>query len=391
MTGAARLKGLFFWYFTYVGVFAPYLSLYFAAHGYTVAQIGVLMMLPQAMRIVAPGFWGWLADRRAGPAGLLRISSLLALAAVALLPLGASAGMAALGAVLAVLSFSAGAQVPIGETLALRATGGDAGGYGRIRLWGSIGFILGVVGVGAVLDRLGMATLPLWMAVALVGLLASVWTLPGGEAAPERSAPGGDGRRLREPAVIVFFVANAMMIFAHAALYVLYSLLLARQGYPETAIGLLWAIGVIAEIVLFRFQRPLFARFAAGALLAFSLAVAALRFAAIGLADGHLGVLLVCQLAHAVTFGLHHSAVMRVLHEWFAPREQARAQAAYIATAYGIGGSLGGLVLTRVWEQATPSAAFLAASGVAALGAVAMGWSLRGAPRGGARADRRVA
>ncbi|MEZ5648927.1 MAG: MFS transporter [Burkholderiaceae bacterium] len=372
MSEAARLKALFFCYFAYVGVMSPYLSLYFRDLGYTVAQIGLLMTVPQVLRIVSPAFWGWLADRRGDVRLLLRASAVMALLAVAAMAGVADVGLVVAAVTLALLSFSAGAQVPIGEALTLRATGGDAGGYGRIRLWGSIGFILGVVGVGAILDRMGLASLPIWMAVALAGLLIAVWRIDADAPSAPRERALPLRRRLREPAVMAFFIANALMIFAHAALYVLYSLLLARQGYGETAIGLLWAVGVIAEIILFRVQRPLFAWQPATRLLVFSLLVAAARFTVIGLADGALAILIVCQLAHAVTFGLHHSAVMRILHEWFEPAEQGRAQAAYLAIAYGIGGSLGGLTLTRIWEWLSPSGAFVVAGLVAACGALIM-------------------
>ncbi|MEZ5659199.1 MAG: MFS transporter [Burkholderiaceae bacterium] len=372
MSEIARLKGLFFWYFAYVGILSPYLSLYFRDAGFSVAQIGLLMTVPQVMRIVSPAFWGWLADRRGDVRLLLRASALLALLAVAAIPVATGAGLTIAAVALGVLSFSAGAQVPIGEALTLKATGGDAGGYGRVRLWGSIGFILGVVGVGAVLDRFGRGGLPGWMALALVGLSVSVWFIRSPVAQGSRAASARMSHRFREPAVIGFFLANALMIFAHAALYVLYSLLLVRHGYGETAIGLLWALGVIAEIILFRVQRPLFDWQPAVNLLVISLLVAALRFTVIGLADGALVILVVCQIAHAITFGLHHSAVMRVLHEWFDSAEQGRAQAAYLAISYGVGGSLGGLLLTRIWERVSPGAAFIVAGTVAALGAVIM-------------------
>ena len=377
MTEIARLKGLFFWYFAYVGILSPYLSLFLEGRGFAVAQIGLLMTVPQVMRIVSPTFWGWLADRRGDARLLLRASSVMALGAVLLLGPAASAGFVAVAGVLALLSFSAGAQVPIGEALTLRATRGDAGGYGRVRLWGSVGFILGVVGVGAALDRLGLAWLPTWLALALVGLLVAVWSM-GATQAPSVT-PGTQPlrQRLREPALIGFFAANALMIFAHAALYVLYSLLLARQGYGETAIGLLWATGVVAEIALFRWQRPLFERVSRTRLLLASLWVAAVRFALIGWADGALWLLVICQLAHAITFGLHHSAVMNLLHAWFTPAEQGRAQAAYLAVAYGVGGSLGGVALTRVWEAWSPAGAFYTAAAVAALGALIMGITVR--------------
>jgi len=125
---------------------------------------------------------------------------------------------------------------------------------------------------------------------------------------------------------------------------------------------------VLAEIVLFRVQRPLFERFGALPLLSFSLAVAALRFALIGWGGASLVLIVVTQLMHAVTFGVHHSAVMALLHRWFAPAQQGRAQALYAVTGYGLGGSLGGLGASLLWDGVSPAAAFYGAAVAAALG-----------------------
>jgi MFS transporter, PPP family, 3-phenylpropionic acid transporter len=107
-------------------------------------------------------------------------------------------------------------------------------------------------------------------------------------------------------------------------------------------------------------------------LLAASFLVCALRFALIGLSDGALWILFQAQLMHAVTFGLHHSASMAILHRWFEPQQQARAQAVYIVVAYGFGGSIGGLGAGWIWEHVSPEAAFGAAAlaGLAGWGAV---------------------
>ncbi|MGB7184095.1 MAG: MFS transporter [Burkholderiaceae bacterium] len=364
-----RLKALFFAYFAYVGILSPYLSLYFSGQGYTVAQIGVLMTVPNLLRIVSPPFWGWMADQSGRSDRLLRISTVLTVSCVALLPVASDLGYLACVGLLGLMFFVSGAQVPIGEARTLALTGGDSGQYGRIRLWGSIGFIAAVVLGGPVLDALGTLSLPLWAALPLLLLLTVVW---GARELPATEKSNQVVIRLRDrflqPYIAAFFVANFLMIFAHAALYVLFSLYLESHGYSKSVIGLLWAVGVVAEVVLFRCQRPLFERFGALTLLSFSLFIAALRFAAVGLSDGAFVVIIATQLMHMVTFGLHHSAVMKLLHQWFAPAQQARAQATYLTIAYGLGGTIGGLALTTVWSTFSAQMAFFAAGLIASLG-----------------------
>jgi PPP family 3-phenylpropionic acid transporter len=212
------------------------------------------------------------------------------------------------------------------------------------------------------------------MAAAMALLAAVTLSLP--EQPLRRAVRAGVslGERLREPAVLAFLASAFLMVFAHAALYSFFSLYLERHGYSRTAIGAIWAIGVVAEILLFMLQRHLFDRLSAMRLLAFSFLVCALRFAMVGASDGALWVLVWAQLMHAVTFGLHHSASMAVLHGWFEPAQQGRAQAAFIVVAYGLGGTSGGLVAGWLWERFSPTATFFgaAAAALAGWGAVAL-------------------
>ncbi len=360
------VKALFFAYFAIVGAFAPYLSLYFAAVGMSIAQIGVLMALPQMMRIVGPPFWGALADRLGHRVVLLRVSAAAALLGVMLLGFAAGSYLG-LALVLAFYYFASSAQAPLAETMALAAAAGDSGRYGRMRLWGSIGFIAAVALTGPVLDALGVTRLTWVMVVLCALLLAVAWRVP--EPAPQPAERGPPvWRRLREPAIAAFFASCFLMLFAHAALYAFYSLYLERAGYSKTLIGLAWTLGVLAEIVLFRVQRPLFERYGPLPLLGASLAVAALRFALVGWAGTVPLVVVVTQLMHAITFGLHHSAVMALLHRWFGARGQGRAQAMYVTLGYGLGGASGGIAAGWLWSGIGPQAAFWGASAAAALG-----------------------
>lgn len=383
--GTGGVRSLYFAYFAFVGLFSPYLSLWLDWRGLTIGEIAVLMALPQVLRIVAPPFWGWLADRGGRRVALLRVAALSAV--VVLLAFPFAQGMAAFAGLMLLLFFLTAAHMPIGEAIALDLSGGDAGRYGRMRLWGSVGFILTVLAGGPMLEAFGLGALPWLMAVAMAGLAVVTLSLP--EPPRHRAARSAMpiALRLREPAVVAFLASSFLMVFAHAALYAFFSLYLERHGYGTSAIGVIWGLGVIAEIALFMLQRRLFDRLSAMRLLAFSFLVCGLRFALIGASDGALWLLVWAQLMHAVTFGLHHSASMAVLHRWFEPAQQARAQAAFIVVAYGFGGSLGGLVSGWMWERFSPAAPFFGAAlaGLLGWGAVVIAARLeRPAPSGAA-------
>ena len=375
LQGAGSVRALFFAYFAFVGIYSPYLSLWFDSRGLSIAQIAVLMSLPQLLRIVAPPFWGWLSDRGSHRVAFLRLSAVGSLLIVLMFPL--ANGPVALAVVLVMMCFMTAGQMPIGEALALERTLGDAGQYGRIRLWGSIGFVCTVLAGGPLLDHFGMASLPWLMVAALMLLVAVSFALPEQTSARTIRAVESAGATLRDPATIAFFVSAFLMIFAHAVLYSFFSLYLERLGYSRTAIGAIWGLGVVAEIALFSVQRSLFARFSPMALLAFSFVVCALRFALVGASDGALWLLLPCQLMHAVTFGLHHSASMALLHRWFGSARQGGAQATFTVVAYGLGGSSGGWFAGWLWEGFSPQAMFYGAAMAAMLGYIAARLSAR--------------
>jgi len=392
------VKTLFFAYFSLVGAMSPYLGLYFAAWGLTITQISLLLAMPQLMRVVAPPFWGAWADRAAHRAGLLQVSAGGALLAIGLIG-WAQGAYGWLLVLVSLLYFFTAAQGPIAESMALAAAGGDAGKYGRMRQWGSIGFIAAVSATGPLLDWLGARWLTVPMgALALLVLLVS-WNVARGSRSrgaavtgtapadpagvdpeglgrrvdgPAQRRPPSVWRRLREPRIALFFVSCGLMMFAHAALYAFFSLYLDRHGYAKTWIGAIWSLGVVAEIALFRWQSGLFERFGALPLLSFSMACAALRFALIGWGEGQWGIVLVSQLLHAITFGVHHSAAMALLHRWFEPAEQGRAQALFVTLGYGVGGSVGGLAAGWWWDHVGPAWAFYSAALAAALGWLAV-------------------
>jgi MFS transporter, PPP family, 3-phenylpropionic acid transporter len=346
--------------------------------------------LPQVLRIVGPPFWGWLADHSFERLSILRFSAAITLILVCLFPWVIGYGYWAMMPYLVALFFMTAAQTPINEAMAVQIADGDQGRYGKMRLWGSIGFILAVSSMGPVLDWIGLASLPYWMAFGAAGMLwASFSRLNAGssvsaEASAKPVAPASERTRVRsrllQPEVAWFFVANGLMVFAHAALYVLFSLYLEENGYSKTEVGLFWAISVVAEIILFRYQKYVFERFDLMLLFAVSLLTAALRFGVVGLLAPTLALLVVTQISHAITFGLHHSAAMGLLHRWFEPGQQGRAQAVYIVSSYGLGGSLGGLICSQLWVHFYPSAAFLGAAGAALLGTISalLSWHYAG-------------
>ena len=368
---AARLAAFFGAYFAYVGLFAPYLSLWLNGRGFSPSEIGILISPMQWARVVGPPAWGWMADHVRGPAGvsrLIQVSALLGL--LASLALFMDLGFWSLFIALCVMSFFLSGQVPITESLAMQASRGNLRDYGRMRVWGSIGFIAAVTLAGPWFDRVGIAWLPATlMAMLALVFLVTLW-LPKREVHDLSPAPALVKDILRDRRVQRFLVASFLMLLAHAPLYTLFSLWLFEQGFSRTQIGLLWALGVVAEIVMFQFQHRLFDRFSVRTCWVASYAITTIRFLMIAFSGGSVVVLVLAQLLHAVTFGVHHSASMSLIRTWFPPQAQARGQAFYTMASYGLGGSLGGIAAGWLWESVSPEFSFVAAAIAAAIGAV---------------------
>lgn len=365
----------FFAYYGYVGVFSPYASLYFADKGIGAAQIGVLMSLMQVMRIVGPNLWGWVADHTSRRVQVLRLTSIAAALVCCAIFWGQT--FAFFFVVLVLLNLFTSAQGPLSEALMLSAMRGDLTHYGRLRLWGSVGFISAVMVSGKLLDWFGVGLVP-WISLALLVMVAAVTLNMREERVVSHEADTPSVRTLLgRRDVQAFFASTFLMVAAHSSLYVYYSLYLAGIGYSNSVIGLMWSLGVIAEIAFFYWQAPLFRRIGVRWLMLASFAIGILRFLLIGFGADSMWLLLIAQVLHAATFGVHHSASVATLQRWFSGPLQARGQALFISISYGLGGTAGGLLLSACWDTFGPRVVYLLASVMCALGWVCAALSYR--------------
>lgn len=365
----------FFAYYGYIGVFSPYASLYFADRGLSAAQIGVLMSLMQVMRIFGPNLWGWVADHTSRRVLVLRATSTAAALTFCGMFWGDSFGF--FFALMVILNLFTSAQGPLSEALMLSAMRGDLTHYGRLRLWGSVGFIVLVTASGQLLDWQGVGMTP-WISLAMLVMVAGVaLNMREEAAAPTHHETPSVRKLLQRREVIAFFASTFLMIAAHASLYVYYSLYLADIGYSKTVIGLMWSLGVIAEIAFFYWQAPLFRRYGVRKLMIVSLAIGVVRFLMIGLGAESLVLLLVAQVLHAATFGVHHSASVATLQRWFAGPLQARGQALFISISYGLGGTVGGLMMSACWDTLGARPVYVIAAALCLLGWIAAEFSYR--------------
>ncbi|UZT76548.1 MFS transporter [Ectopseudomonas chengduensis] len=363
-----RLSGFYFFYFALLGGTAPFLALYFDHLGFSPARIGELIAIPMLMRCLAPNLWGWLGDHTGQRLLIVRFGALCTLVCFA--GIFFSQSYAWLALIMATHAFFWHAVLPQFEVITLAHLREQAARYSQIRLWGSIGFIVAVVGLGLLFEWLSLDAYPAALLVIMAGIVVSSFWVPNAQPVLRPSTLESEGfvRQLRRPGILAFYVCVGLMQLSNGPYYTFLTLHLEGVGYSRGAIGLFWALGVVAEILLFLVMARLLQRYSLRAVLLASFLITAVRWLLLGSLPQYLPVLLLAQCMHAATFGAFHAACIHFVQRSFADRQQGQAQALYVSLA-GIGGALGALYAGYSWKGLGPAWTFAIASLVALLAA----------------------
>ena len=363
-----RLSGFYFFYFALLGGTAPFLALYFDHLGFSPARIGELIAIPMLMRCLAPNLWGWLGDHTGQRLLIVRFGALCTLVCFA--GIFFSQSYAWLALIMATHAFFWHAVLPQFEVITLAHLREQAARYSQIRLWGSIGFIVAVVGLGLLFQWLSLDAYPAALLLIMAGIVAGSFWVPNAQPLQRPSTPeqGGFLRQLRRPGILAFYVSVGLMQLSNGPYYTFLTLHLEGVGYSRGAIGLFWALGVVAEILLFLVMARLLQRYSLRAVLLASFLITAVRWLLLGNLAQYLPVLLLAQCMHAATFGAFHAACIHFVQRSFADRQQGQGQALYASLA-GIGGAVGALYAGYSWKGLGPAWTFAIASLVALLAA----------------------
>ena len=336
-----RLSRFYFFYYFFVGSFVPYWGIYLQSENFSPSSIGILLSLFQISRIVAPNFWGWLADHTGHRVKWIKLTSFLGL--IGFIGVFWAKGFFWIFLVMSALSLFTSSTLPLAESLTLAHLATTDGHYSRIRLWGSIGFIVASLFLGYLIDLQGINIL-LWVlliAQAIIFFLSN--TIPETQDIQHKTNDLSIWKIIKTPSVIALLIGCTLMVSAHGVLYNFYSIYLKDHGYSSGTIGWLWAVGVICEILIFMAMPKILQRYSLKAILLMSLFLGVIRFILIGASPDHLYLLFIAQIFHAATFGSFHAASIEVIAYYFQGRNQTRGQAIYNSVAYGIGGTIGGL------------------------------------------------
>lgn len=355
-----RLSNFYFFYFATLGCFVPYWNLFLQYEHFNAAQIGELSALLMATKFISPNVWGVIADRTGKRLKIIRLAAFFTMLLFA--GFFFKSGFLWFAVITFGYSFFWNAYLPQFEAVTLFHLKQEPHRYSQIRLWGSVGFIIAVLGMGRFLDYYSIKHLPIIITV----FFSTIWLAS--LCVPEIQKPLSEQhgvpifKILQQPEIMAFFAVHLLLQASHGPYYVFYSIHLKQLHYSSTLIGELWALGVMAEIVLFVYMKKLLKIFSLRAVLLSSLLFSVVRWLIIGFAADSLYWLIGAQLLHAASFGSAHVTAIHLIHQYFKQQHQGKGQALYTSFSFGLGGTMGGLLSGYYWEELTATVIYSVAA-----------------------------
>jgi PPP family 3-phenylpropionic acid transporter len=331
------LSGFYLLLFGVTGISLPFLPAYLKSLSLSATQVGTLLAISPLLSLLAPSFWGHLADRT-GQTG--RILTVLALGALLCLsPLLWVERFAALAATFAAYAFFNSSFTPLIDSLALHRVAHAGGSYAHLRLFGSLGFILSSTAFGLLAPRVDRTAV-----FALLGLIAALalwsFTLHAHSAPAARLHPLAGLKLLRHPDLRWLLAATSLHWLASAPYNATFSIHVLALGLSPAVVGLSAGLGVLAELAVMALYPRFADRLAPRHLLALAFVSSALRWAGVALVSSA-PALVALSLLHGMTFGAFYVASIAFMARRVPPHLRASGQALYASVTFGLGGFVG--------------------------------------------------
>jgi len=355
-----RLSNFYFFYFASLGALMPYLGVYLQSNGYSAWHVGLVLAVVQGTKIIAPNIWGWIADKKGNRMGIIRLAAFMTLLVFSMTFLSTKLPFFII--IIFLFSFFWNAMLPQFEAVTFDYLAKQTELYGRTRLWGSVGFIIAIIGTGALMDEWGDDILIL----VVIGLLFFICLSTIFIANKSKNKSNANSFHIKEVLlqkhVIAFFVVCFLVQASHAPYYSLFSIYLTEQGFNNFMVGQIWSIGVVAEIALFLVMHHLSRRFSIRNILLISIVLTVIRWILIAWLVDNIVVLVIAQIFHAASFGAFHVVAIQLVNQYFVGQNQGRGQALYSSVGYGLGGMCGSLMAGYLWLTLSASWVFTIAA-----------------------------
>ena len=360
------IEVFYFFFFQSVAINMAYMPSHLRALGMPGREISAALAVAPILSLAVPLGWAWLADRTRRHDRVLRIVACGAWLGFS--PLVLVRGPAArsfsviLAGYLAYAVFAVGMGGLADALAVVRVRAGAI--YGRLRLWGSVGFVIAAVATGAAIGALHAdlagPLIPLAMWLALGAAFVAATRLRGAREEATRPHAADFRALLRAPGLRLLLLAGALHWACMTPYNIFFGIFLRDLGLPPVAWGLAYSVGVVAEMLVLLYFHRLHARFSLDALLAAAFVVSALRWLAVSRLRSPVALILL-QSLHGMTFGMFWSAAIAVVAATVPAPLRATGQA-LLVMSINLGGAIGNLSMGALYDVSGPRTLFLLAA-----------------------------
>jgi len=359
------LSSFYFYYFAFLGCLLPFWPIYLKELGFSGFEVGLAHAVFLGTKVLAPSVAGVISDRTGFRIRLIRVGVVGAGVGFSLFLLGFE--LFELIMVTTFYSVFWNAILSQFEAYTLESLGEKAVKYSRIRMWGSIGFIVLALGLGSLFEVVSLSWLP-WIMLGVILLAALIsFYLPEISTNEPSSAHVSVLPLLRKREILCFLAVCLLMQISHGPYYSFYSLYMKEYGYSHSLVGSFWAIGVISEVLLFLVFPSWVKKVGAYLLLQVSILLSVVRWLLLGFFPEYISLVVIAQTLHAFSFGCLHVVSMVYVQQFFAREFSGRGQALYSGVSFGLGGALGALLSGYLWSITSHSVLFFVAAAFSCL------------------------
>jgi PPP family 3-phenylpropionic acid transporter len=339
---AGVLSAFYFLHYATLGIVFPFAGYFFREKGLTGTEIGLYLSIFPFAKFVITNYWTQLfaASQRKH----LFFACCIAVSSMSLVPLAFTSDKLLLVFLLTAFAFSRAGIIPISDSIAISLDGHIA--YGRLRLFGSLGFIATSVTAGYLIDNFGLnAFVWAFMTAGLLSVIPSLFL----DFTGEMLKPVKKEERRLSPELAVFFAGLTIYLTSFAFLSNFFNIKVDQAGFSQTWAGYMWSIGVISEIVFLYNQDIILKIFKVKTLIAVSMFLAGIRYLVTGYTDS-LYVLLIFSTFNGFAYGTFHIGVMRYFKICVPDRLKLKAQSMYSGFGYGLGSIAGSAVSGVIYD-----------------------------------------
>ncbi|MGO3346506.1 MAG: MFS transporter [Marinomonas sp.] len=343
------LFGFYFFFCCFVGVMMPYISIYYQSIGISPSETGRLLSTFTLSGILVPYFWGWLTAKIGLPKKVLQLAVLGCF--LCLIPFHWNDQFETLWLLTCAMALFYSALIPMTDALAVRSIRNFNVPYTRIRVGGSIGYVVAVASTGFLIGHFGPDMLIPVMGCYLLLTLITTFFIKEQLYVPNNAKESASFLSLLGAKESLLFFSLAFLSYmSHAPFNVFFAVHLVNSGYSGQQIGLLIAFGVILEIILFLFCGSFVKKFHLFHIMVLCFSCGVIRWLLVGWFADIIWILVLTQLLHCITFALFHIVSIERIRGLFPEQYASQGQATYSAFSIGLGGGIGMFCAGYLWD-----------------------------------------